>query len=458
MSAPSSARSYRGGVAVPTPFSLSSARSKQEAPERGSPSSSRDISWFRGRLSELMDRLKAKQQITRHKQRLKELGEEKEKLMTEKSALALKKSQAVEGLKDKRRELQGLLGEVDRWLIRKRQELMKVKEERGEEEEGRDLCSQLESEMRKLQEEKGVLEKKLNKVSERLKIGVFLKEEDEARLEDLDDELEALDAEIEYQEAEIGKLAAANQQAFKETEEENGWPQRTPRGRDANGVVPLSYREMEGFLSELGGVTGSMATTFLQEACKELLELKQKFDRESSELAVVQLRLDQKTSVCSDFAKALQKTKTEFSRRLARQQKENEDKLQYLLKQLREYERGERGSHSTTPRSLPGGRLEVASRNQEEHEFRDEKPRTPTSEGDDWRDLLGQEKMKVKELERVNKRLMLQIKTLRQYLPGEESKWNADVVKGNLVRISSKVLKEVPPPAGRFKRDSASMI
>lgn len=252
------------------------------------------------------------------------------------------------------------------------------------------------------------------------------------RLEEVEEQLENMEEELRYQQGEITRLQQPRESVSSPVSRQG---QRTTSNNNQQQHENEEQRErmLESFLAELGSLPSASTRALLHETCRLLLDQRHLSDQEATQLSVLQLRLDQKTAVCSNYAKALQRTKVEFSRRLVRAQKESEDKIQYLLKQLREYEHlAPLLSSSATGALTPRG-------DQQQQ----------TQESPTWRRQLLEEQKKSQEIEALNLSLLKEVQMLQKLLAATTSGPNtlpSSKATPSLVRISSKALREVPNP------------
>jgi len=298
------------------------------------------------------------------------------------------------------------------------------------------------------------------------KKGVVVEEEEQQRrLEEVDEQIENVEEELRYQQAEISRLQQLEDSPSRK--ERRGRKSSNQEGEGGGGGRDSEQR-LDSFLAELVKLPSKSTRALLQETCRLLLDQHDRSDHEATELSIVQMRLDQKTAVCADYAKALQRTKVEFGRRLSRSQKENEDKVQYLLKQLREYERmappllSPNGGGSPRPFSAGSSSDNGGSSSSSGAML------SPT-----WmRKQLAEEQKKRQELEALNLSLYKEIQSLHKLFNatttrsssapagskdgqrsldahGRSSSGNGSSGIGSkpgLVRLPSKALREVPKP------------
>ena len=415
------------------------------------------LEWFRARWRALTEGVEAKRQLGRHARRQREAASRRSISLAEKRRLVERRAAAAAELDREVEECSKGIEKLDRAMRAKVVDYQVASKEPG------GPALEVAGALRGLQKEREVLIQSLKASEKRIAKGQVLSEEEEDRLEGLDSEVEALDEELAYLQTEVARLSAALPPA--EVHATLAAAVAMPEGaateaRQSDGddsTSAWSQQHCESFIEEVTDVPPKSAAVLLQEACRELLSLRQKHEKESTELAVAQMRLEQKSAVCADYGKALQRTKAEFGRRLSRQQKENEDKVQYLLGQLRGYEMA--SEHDDHPSVQP------PSRQQRQQAGGGASPDT----GQQTSLALADEREKRRELEALNMRLLKELQALKQqqkiHAPqrstaapsvgvGADHSPRAAIPKlynsslrSSVVRLPAKALKEVPPPA-----------
>jgi chromosome segregation ATPase len=289
--------------------------------ERASAVTQQEVSaWLRTRLNDAVEHRSAQAE----QQRL--LGVQ-DHLKKERAALQL--------------ELQPLQAKQDETCVRLRAKMAEYKQRakalqerrvvvRRRIEAGGEDADQLQEQLEEIEESLNTCEEKRAECSRRLDRG-GLDDAQLNQLQDLVEELETLDTEADLNEA---RLAQENHRLAKLAGTAHG----SPLSAGASPGVKVSgeaiWRDFKHDL--LRDAEEAEATQHLLVQLVQMV-LEHKLENSDGAEAVrsLQQQLDDKSAECDEAVRALQKTRTESLRRLEQQRRESEEKIAFLLNQLR---------------------------------------------------------------------------------------------------------------------------
>ncbi|XP_069817896.1 kinesin-like protein KIF27 isoform X2 [Dendropsophus ebraccatus] len=258
------------------------------------------------------------EKVLKERQALSELEEDLNKreesiakmeaMLKEKSHLEMKKLRSSQALNSDMLKLSSRLNALENELTDKSKKLHS-----GNSEEQKKVSE----EVKVLQKERDHLLQRRDSLDEKLKNGTVLSPEEEHILFQLEEGIEALEAAIEYK----NECIQSRQQALK----------------DSSQILTQSEANViEKFSSLSASETRSVLIKYFNKVVN-LRETERKLQIQAQELA---MKVSEQENVVRELESALEHLTLQNDRRLTQQQKEHEQKMQLLLQQFKDHDRG----------------------------------------------------------------------------------------------------------------------
>ncbi|XP_077978007.1 kinesin-like protein KIF27 isoform X2 [Glandiceps talaboti] len=251
------------------------------------------------------------EKVLERKQRISELEEElmkreacifeKEAMLREKSELEMRKLRSSQVLSKDMIGLANKLDSVEQEIERKSTELRQSMD--GGSDKMKENVKTLRKERDRLHKQRAILDEKLH-------LGALLSPSEERRLIELDEGVEAVDAAIEYKTDTIQDKQAELRRNDYLTQGDDSLP------------------------SKLTNLTPTETKTLLTKYFEKVVGLRESERRKELAVSELEMKIDEQERFIHDLENALQKSAMERDRKLTVQQREHEEKVQLLMKQM----------------------------------------------------------------------------------------------------------------------------
>eukprot|EP00602_Paraphysomonas_sp_CaronLab_P010215 CAMPEP_0185018700 /NCGR_PEP_ID=MMETSP1103-20130426/1368_1 /TAXON_ID=36769 /ORGANISM="Paraphysomonas bandaiensis, Strain Caron Lab Isolate" /LENGTH=1198 /DNA_ID=CAMNT_0027548619 /DNA_START=161 /DNA_END=3757 /DNA_ORIENTATION=- len=318
--------------------------------------------WIKGKIQKIFSVKAANDENSHLQSVLDNLTCEKEKIEKERRALIKQQQHGEAALSKQCKEVEGRIQSQVQVLATKKKALKLAQENDREFVGSKEEASML-TEIADADKMLRSYQEHLAELTTRIDSGA-LPEKEIHRLQELNDELETIDAEIQLNELHQSTLnktvPATRTKAAYQTSTEL-----------SDGGVPPSVRELEdALISEMQSkLEGDLSippsqskysptpavTGFLSYLTREAIEEKLRSQKTTQDAQQVKLQLDDKNAEFEQLALVLHRTRSDLTRKLEKQQKEYEDKIAFLIQQLRGAELKIHESSLMLRKSLDGG-------------------------------------------------------------------------------------------------------
>ncbi|KAK3104146.1 hypothetical protein FSP39_024813, partial [Pinctada imbricata] len=245
----------------------------------------------RRQVEELQEELKKKENIIA----------KKEMILAEKSELEMKKLRSSQVINKNILTVSSKLDSVEKILDEKTRELAHTPVDRQQ--QLVDEIGMLRGQRDKIQKQRVVLEEKLHE-------GKVLSPAEERRMIELDEAIDALDAAIEYKNDSIKskQLELRHSQMLSQSE--------------------------DNIMNRLNALSAIETKTLLSKYFEKVISLKENERRNNLQYSEMEVKIDEKDRLIRELEGALQRAAMEVDRRLTKQQREYEQKIQLLMHQM----------------------------------------------------------------------------------------------------------------------------
>ncbi|XP_061178029.1 kinesin-like protein KIF27 isoform X2 [Saccostrea echinata] len=257
--------------------------------------------WLDNEVEKVVEQRRQVEELEEILKKREEIVSKKEAILNEKSELEMKKLRSSQVVNKNILTVSSKLDTVDRMIDEKSRELahtpledqQRIKEELGLLQGNRDT----------LQKKRGVLEEKLQE-------GRLMSPQDERRLIELDEAIEALDAAIEYKNDHINskQLELRHSQVLSQSE--------------------------DSVMNRLKALSAVETKTLLSKYFEKVVNLREKERKTDVQCSEMEVKLDEQEQLIRELEGALQRAAVEVDRRLTKQQREYEQKMQLLMQQI----------------------------------------------------------------------------------------------------------------------------
>ncbi|XP_048780280.1 kinesin-like protein KIF27 isoform X2 [Ostrea edulis] len=257
--------------------------------------------WLDCEVEKVVEQRRQVEELAEMLKKREEIVHKKEGILNEKSELEMKRLRSSQVINKNILTVSSKLDTVDRMIDEKSRELtntpfedqQRIKEELGLLQGNRDT----------LQKKRGVLEEKLQD-------GRLLSPQEERRLIELDEAIEALDAAIEFKNDNIN----SKQLEFRHSQ-------------------ILSQSE-DSVMNRLNALSAVETKTLLSKYFDKVINLREKERKTDLQCSEMEVKLDEQERLIRELEGALQRAAVEVDRRLTKQQREYEQKMQLLMHQI----------------------------------------------------------------------------------------------------------------------------
>ncbi|XP_070566373.1 kinesin-like protein KIF27 isoform X2 [Ptychodera flava] len=257
--------------------------------------------WLDSEVEKVIERKQKIQKIEEELMKREAILERKEAMLTQKSGLEMKKLRSSQVLSKDIIGLANKINTVEQEIERKSMELRQSVD--GDKENVKENIKSLRKDRDRLLKQRSILDEKLH-------LGSLLSPSEERKLIELDEAIEAVDAAIEFKTETI-----QSQQA------------------ELRRSDYLSQSE-DSLLNKLNTLTTAETKTLLTRYFDKVVGLRESERRKELAVSELEMKIDEQERVIHDLENALQKTAMEKDRKLTLQQKEHEQKVQLLMKQI----------------------------------------------------------------------------------------------------------------------------
>ncbi|XP_021353306.1 kinesin-like protein KIF27 [Mizuhopecten yessoensis] len=259
--------------------------------------------WLDNEVEKVVEQRRQMEALQEELKKREAIVAKKENIFAEKSELEMKKLRSSQVINKSLLTMSTKLDSMDKKLEEKSKELAQTPEEHQA--HVKEEIQKLSDSREKLNKQRLVLEKKLHD-------GRILSGQEERRMIELDEAIDALDAAIDYKNENINskQLEIRHSQMLSQSEDNM-----------INRLNSLSTAE-----------TRTLLSRYFDKVIK-LREMERKMNLHSSEQEV---KIDEQERLIREMESSLQRTQVDIDRRLTKQQKEYEQKIQLLMRQITE--------------------------------------------------------------------------------------------------------------------------
>ncbi|KAL5007730.1 hypothetical protein ScPMuIL_016536 [Solemya velum] len=230
-----------------------------------------------------------------------EIVMKKEMMLAQKSELEIRKLRSSQIINKSLVTLSSKLQTVERRIEDKSKEILQASQER---------LGQTKEEMVKLRMSREKLQSQRSTLEDRIQKGSLLSEEEERRLIELDEAIDALDAAIEYR-TDMIRSRQVELRQFKN----------------------MAHSE-DSLMNKLNTLTSSETKSLLSKYFEKVMSLRENERKMNLHSGEMEVKVDEQERLIRELENALQRTGVETDRRLTKLQREYEQKIQLLVRQL----------------------------------------------------------------------------------------------------------------------------
>eukprot|EP00105_Crassostrea_gigas_P031496 XP_011454206.1 PREDICTED: kinesin-like protein KIF27 isoform X3 [Crassostrea gigas] len=257
--------------------------------------------WLDNEVEKVVEQRRQVEELEEMVKKREEIVSKKEAILNEKSELEMKKLRSSQVINKNILTVSTKLDTVDRMIDEKNRELAHTSQ--GDQQRVREELGLLQSNRDTLQKKRAVLEEKLQE-------GKLLSGQEERRMIELDEAIEALDAAIEYKNDNISskKLELRHSQILSQSE--------------------------DSITNRLNALSAVETKTLLSKYFEKVINLREQERKTELQCSEMEVKLDEQERLIRELEGALQRAAVEVDRRLTKQQREYEQKMQLLMHQI----------------------------------------------------------------------------------------------------------------------------
>lgn len=257
--------------------------------------------WLDNEVEKVVEQRRQVEELEEMVKKREEIVSKKEAILNEKSELEMKKLRSSQVINKNILTVSTKLDTVDRMIDEKNRELAHTPQ--GDQQRVREELGLLQSNRDTLQKKRAVLEEKLQE-------GKLLSGQEERRMIELDEAIEALDAAIEYKNDNISskKLELRHSQILSQSE--------------------------DSITNRLNALSAVETKTLLSKYFEKVINLREQERKTELQCSEMEVKLDEQERLIRELEGALQRAAVEVDRRLTKQQREYEQKMQLLMHQI----------------------------------------------------------------------------------------------------------------------------
>ncbi|XP_078332437.1 kinesin-like protein KIF27 isoform X3 [Crassostrea virginica] len=257
--------------------------------------------WLDHEVEKVVEQRRQVEELEEMVKKREEIVSKKEAILSEKSELEMKKLRSSQVINKNILTVSTKLDTVDRMIDEKSRELTHTPVEDQQ---------RVKEELSLLQGNRDTLEKKRRVLEEKLHEGRLLSAPEERRMIELDEAIEALEAAIEYKNDNINsrKLELRHSQILSQSE--------------------------DSIMNRLNALSSVETKTLLSRYFEKVINLREKERKTELQCSEMEVKLDEQERLIRELEGALQRAAVEVDRRLTKQQREYEQKIQLLMHQI----------------------------------------------------------------------------------------------------------------------------
>ncbi|KAK6191693.1 hypothetical protein SNE40_003312 [Patella caerulea] len=258
--------------------------------------------WLDGEMEKIIQQRQQMEGLQEELRKREDIIVKKEAILSEKSELEIKKLRSSQMLSKDLVTMSSKLDSIEKRIDEKKKEYSEVPEDRR---------SVVKEEMQKLKHSRDKLQKRRLVIDEKLGCGEVLSHEEERRLIELDEAIEALDAAIEFKNETI-----------------------TSRQTEIRQSQIITQQSDESVMNRINLLKTSEIKSLLARYFDKVITLREEERRITLTCSEYEVKVDEQERLIRELESALQRTKLDIDRRLTKQQREYEQKIQLLMNQL----------------------------------------------------------------------------------------------------------------------------
>ncbi|XP_064634767.1 kinesin-like protein KIF27 isoform X2 [Lineus longissimus] len=263
--------------------------------------------WLDSEIEKVLNQRKKMEELQEELKKREEIIAKKEGILAEKSELEIKKLRSSQHVNKDILSVANKLEAVEKKLQEKTREMAQTPEEER---------AELQKEVQNLEHGREVLMRQRNVLDEKLHGGNLLSADEERRLIELEEAIEALEAAIEYKTDAI----SSRQEEIRRSH--------------------LSLMDDNHLLAKLSSLSGNDSKALLTKYFEKVITLREQERTVEYKNSELETKVDEQTHLIRELELTLDRTSADTDRRLTQQQQAHEKKIQLLMHQLAELERG----------------------------------------------------------------------------------------------------------------------